>query len=165
MPKLYSKWLLSYFELSFSCFLSFVSLFFFLVFFKFPQEKNYNAVALGSSRLVPVFGTVLEVLYEFKRTNPYGGEPEDFVLPNVEQEKPLGAITIKRDFGWIIDAIGIDKDTRAKWRVLFHSIRHSFVTRVRETGLLDFVVSALSGHKTTRMVELSNPNEMHKSRK
>jgi integrase len=32
-------------------------------------------------------------------------------------------------------------------------MRHSFVTRAREAGLSDFVVSTLSGHKTSRMVE------------
>jgi integrase len=53
-----------------------------------------------------------------------------------------------------MDAIGmIHKDARKNRKLSFHSMRHSFVTRAREAGLSDFVVSALSGHKTTRMVE------------
>ena len=119
----------------------------------YTDDDGMKEPKAGSFRLVPFFGTALEILNELKRTNPYGGAPEDFVLPNVEQEKPLAAITIKRGFERIMDAIGIDKGTRAKRRLSFHSMRHSFITRAREAGLPDFVVSALSGHKTTRMVE------------
>ena len=107
----------------------------------------------GSFRFVPIFGTILAILQELKQTNPYGGEQEDFVLPNVAKDKPLAAITIKRGFERIMDAIGINSTTRATRKLSFHSMRHSFVTRAREAGLSDFIVSALSGHKTTRMVE------------
>jgi integrase len=119
----------------------------------YTDDDGMKEPKAGSSRLVPIFGILLELLNELKQTNPYGGEPEDFVLPNVERGKPLAAITIKRGFERIMDAIGIDKDARVKRNLSFHSMRHSFVTRAREAGLSDFVVSALSGHKTTRMVE------------
>jgi integrase len=52
-----------------------------------------------------------------------------------------------------MDAIEIGKTARDTRNLSFHSMRHSFVTRAREAGLPDFVVSALSGHKTSRMVE------------
>jgi integrase len=119
----------------------------------YTDDDGMREPKAGSSRIVPVFGTVLEILNELKRTNPYGGEQEDFVIPNVERDKPLAAITIKRGFERIMDAIGIDRTTRAKRKLSFHSMRHSFVTKAREAGLSDFVVSALSGHKTTRMME------------
>jgi integrase len=119
----------------------------------FTDDDGLREPKAGSSRLVPVFGTILNALTELKRTNPYGGEPDDFVLPNVDREKPLAAITIKRGFERIMDAIGIDKDAREKRVLSFHSMRHSFVTRAREAGLSDFIVSTLSGHKTARMVD------------
>jgi integrase len=119
----------------------------------FTDDDGMKEPKAGSSRLVPIFGTALEMLNELKRTNPYGGEPEDFVLPNVERDKPLAAITIKRGFERIMDTIGIDKTSRAKRKLSFHSMRHSFITKAREAGLSDFVVSALSGHKTVRMME------------
>jgi len=118
----------------------------------YTDDDGMREPKAGSSRIVPVFGMVLEILNELKRTNPYGGEPDDFVLPNVARDKPLAAITIKRGFERIMDAIGIDGTTRAARKLSFHSMRHSLVTRAREAGLSDFVVSALSGHKTTRMV-------------
>ena len=118
----------------------------------FTDDDGMKEPKAGSSRLVPIFGTVLEILKELKRTNPYGGEDVDFVLPNVERDKPLASIIIKRGFERIMDAIGIGKDARAKRKLSFHSMRHSFVTRAREAGLPDFVVSALSGHKTVSMV-------------
>jgi len=118
----------------------------------FTDDDGMKEPKAGSSRLVPIFGTVLELLNELKRTNPYGGEPEDFVLPNVERGKPLAAITIKRGFERIMNTIGIDRAARANRNLSFHSMRHSFVTRAREAGLSDFVVSALSGHRTAQMV-------------
>ena len=119
----------------------------------YTDDDGLKEPKAGSFRYVPLFGTILDILTELKRTNPYGGEPDDFVLPNVEREKPLAAITIKRGFERIMDAIGIDKAVREKRNLSFHSMRHSFVTRAREAGLSDFVVSTLSGHKTTRMME------------
>jgi integrase len=119
----------------------------------YTDDDGTKEPKAGSSRHVPIFGAALEILNELKRTNPYGGEPEDFVLPNVEREKPLAAITIKRGFEKIMDAIGVDRAARAERKLSFHSMRHTFVTRAREAGLSDFVVSALSGHKTARMVD------------
>jgi integrase len=119
----------------------------------FTDDDGLKEPKAGSFRLIPIFGTVLDLLAELKRTNPYGGEPEDFVLPNVERGKPLAAITIKRGFERIMDAIGVDKGAREKRNLSFHSMRHSFVTMAREAGLPDFVVSALSGHRTAQMVE------------
>jgi integrase len=119
----------------------------------YTDDDGMKEPKAGSSRLVPIFGTVLEILNELKRTNPYGSEPNDFVLPNVTRDKPLAAITIKRGFEKIMDAIGIGSAARAERKLSFHSMRHSFVTRAREAGLSDFVVSALSGHRTTRMVD------------
>jgi integrase len=52
-----------------------------------------------------------------------------------------------------MNAIGVDKNAREKRNLSFNSMRHSFVTRAREAGLSDFVVSALSGHRTSQMVE------------
>jgi integrase len=120
----------------------------------FTDDDGMKEPKAGSSRLVPIFGKILEILNELKQTNPYGGEDDDFVLPNVLRKKPLASITIKRGFERIMDAIGIDRTARAKRKLSFHSMRHSFVTRAREAGLSDFVVSALSGHKTTQMVNL-----------
>jgi integrase len=119
----------------------------------FTDDDGMKEPKAGSSRFVPIFGTALEILNELKRTNPYGGDADDFVLPNVARDKPLAAITIKRGFERIMDAIQIDRTARATRKLSFHSMRHSFVTRAREAGLSDFVVSALSGHKTTQMVD------------
>jgi integrase len=119
----------------------------------FTDDDGLVQPKAGSYRSVPIFGTVLTILNELKRTNPYGAESDDFVLSNVERDTPIAAITIKRGFERIMDAIKIDKAARDSRNLSFHSMRHSFVTRAREAGLSDFVVSTLSGHKTTRMVE------------
>ena len=116
----------------------------------FTDDDGMQEPKAGSSRLVPIFGTALEILDELKRANPYGGAPEDFVLPNVEQGKPLEAISIKKGFELIMDTIGIDKAARTERRFSFHSMRHSFVTRTREAGLSDFIVSALSCDRLRR---------------
>jgi len=119
----------------------------------FTDDDGAVEPKAGSSRIVPIFGTILTILQELKRTNPYGGEPEDFVLPNTDRDKPLAGITIKRGFEKIMDSLKIDRNVRKSRNLSFHSMRHSFITRAREVGLSDFVVSALSGHKTIRMME------------
>ena len=119
----------------------------------YTDDDGLKEPKAGSFRLIPIFGKVLDVLIELKRTNPYGGEQYDYVLPNVEREKPLAAITIKRGFEKILDKIDIDKNVRVKRKLSFHSMRHSFVTRAREAGLSDFVVRTISGHKSSRMTE------------
>ena len=119
----------------------------------FTDDDGFKEPKARSFRSVLILGTALEILNELKRTNPYGGEPEDFVLPNVERVKPIAAITIKRGFEKIMDAIGIDKTVRADRKLSFHSMRHSFITRARDAGISDFIISTFSGHKTIRMVE------------
>ena len=119
----------------------------------YTDDDGLKEPKAGSFRYVPVFGTILDILTELKRTYMHGDESEAFVLPNVDEKIPIGVITIKRGFERIIDAIEIDKAAREKRNLSFHSMRHSFVTRAREAGLSDFVVSTLSGHKTTRMIE------------
>jgi integrase len=119
----------------------------------FTDDDGLVQPKAGSYRSVPIFGTILTILNKLRQTNPYGAEPNDFVLPNVERSKPAAAITIKRGFERIMDAIKIDKTARTSRNLSFHSMRHSFVTRAREAGLSDFVVSALSGHRTTQMME------------
>jgi integrase len=119
----------------------------------FTDDDGLVQPKAGSFRIVPVFGVIREILTELKQTNPYGAEPDDFVLPNVERDKPVAAITIKRGFERIMDTIKIGKTDRTRRNLSFHSMRHSFVTRAREAGLSDFIVSALSGHRTTKMME------------
>jgi integrase len=119
----------------------------------YVDDDGIKQPKAGSARHIPFFGSAEGILTELRQANPYGAEPGDFVLPNVERNKPLAAITIKRGFERIMDAIGIDKDSRKTRKLSFHSMRHSFVTRAREAGIPDFVVAALSGHKTTQMVE------------
>jgi integrase len=119
----------------------------------FTDDDGLVQPKAGSFRIVPIFGIIREILTELKQTNPYGAEPDDFVLPNVERDKPVAAITIKRGFERIMDTIKIGKTARAQRNLSFHSMRHSFVTRAREAGLSDFIVSALSGHRTPQMME------------
>jgi integrase len=118
----------------------------------FTDDDGMKEPKAGSSRIVPTFGHMSEILHVLYDTNPYGHGPDDFVLPNVERDTPLASVTIKRGFERIMDKIGIDKGQREQRKLSFHSMRHSFITRAMEVGLSEFVVSKLSGHKTTAMV-------------
>jgi integrase len=53
----------------------------------------------------------------------------------------------------VLEAIGIDAEARKMRHLTPHSGRHSFVSLSRTTGLSDFAVMALSGHKSMDMLK------------
>jgi integrase len=79
--------------------------------------------------------------------------PDDLVLANAYRlGAPMSATAIDRAFKSILKAISIDAKVRKKRHLTPHSMRHSFVSLSRTTGLSDFAVMALSGHKTSNML-------------
>ena len=119
----------------------------------YTDEDGLKEPKAGSYRTVPFWGKTEEILIDLSHTNPYGGNPEDFVLPNTEQDKPIAAVTLKRGFEGIMDAIGINAADRKNRRLSFHGMRHTYVTTLREAGIPAFIASRLSGHRTVSMFE------------
>ena len=77
---------------------------------------------------------------------------EDLVLFNVDRGVPMAEVTIRRGFGEILAAIGITAEGREDRHLVFHGLRHFYVSLAR-TALPDFAVRRLSGHTSQSMLE------------
>jgi integrase len=52
-----------------------------------------------------------------------------------------------------LSLIGIDEEQRKERNIVYHSLRHSFVTACRIAGLSDFETMSLSRHKDVKMLQ------------
>jgi integrase len=52
-----------------------------------------------------------------------------------------------------MNAIGISEPERKKRNIVFHSLRHSFNTIMRNQGIPDFIIQAYMGHSSPVMTD------------
>ena len=113
-------------------------------------KEGIKAPKCGSSRTIPAPEPVLEAIRECRKLYPAGR----FVIPNfASPDQPCNVITIGRAFYRILDTIGIDADERKRRNLVFHGLRHTYVSLSQNAGLPDFIVARLSGHKGLAMVQ------------
>ena len=68
-------------------------------------------------------------------------DPEDFVFYTPIRELPyFDNSSVNRALYDRMKAIGISDDERTDRNIVFHSPRHSFNTRLRNKGILDFLI-------------------------
>jgi integrase len=53
----------------------------------------------------------------------------------------------------MLKRIGVDETMQTERNIVFHGLRHSFVSLSRAAGVPDFLVQRLAGHKTAKMME------------
>ena len=83
------------------------------------------------------------------------------VFSRAKDEKPRCYSHFRKVFARVMDAIGIDKEEREARNLSFHSLRHSFVSLGRLSGLNDFEMQGLSRHKSQRVMErYSHPEQV-----
>jgi integrase len=108
----------------------------------------------GSERKVPLHPALLTALAAVKNMSEFTSS-SDFVMFNLqEKDSPCSVAGIRSGFKRMLLKIGIDEDARKLRNLTFHSLRHTFVTIARLSGLPDITVQALAGHKTSQMMEL-----------
>jgi integrase len=113
-------------------------------------KEGVKAPKCGSSRIIPAPELVLKAIWECRKLYPAG----HFVIPNfASPDKPCNVITVGRAFYRILDTIGIDADERKRRNLVFHGLRHTFVSLSQNAGIPDFIVARLSGHKGLAMVQ------------
>ena len=105
----------------------------------------------GSSRDVPLPGPVAEALDLCKRTTPY---VPTYVLHNDKRtDLPCSKKMLQDGLARVLRRIGVDDEAQIQRNLCFHGLRHSFVSLSRASGLPDFVVQRLAGHKSASMME------------
>ena len=80
------------------------------------------------------------------RHSPLTG-PSDFVM-GIHPYRPLSRESVWEFFRAEMDAIGITEAVRKELNIVFHGLRHSFVTAGRMAGLSNFEIQMLGRHKS-----------------
>ncbi len=78
----------------------------------------------------------------------------DYVLFSLyARNEPCSIDLLRSGFNRMMRNIGIKPDERKKRNLSYHSMRHTFVTLARVSGLPDITAQALAGHKSSQMME------------
>jgi integrase len=105
----------------------------------------------GSSRTVPLPSILVGLLQECLQERPAS---KYILFNNTDDEVPISSNPLARGFQDALKRIGISDDERQKRNLVFHGLRHAYVSIVRASGFPDFIVMRLAGHKSTEMMEL-----------
>jgi integrase len=115
------------------------------------EKEGIKGCKKGSTGYVPMPRIVAELINRVHILSPLTG-PKDFVMG----QKPYRPIS--REFLWEalkseIAAIGITEEERKRRNIVFHSLRHNFVTACRVAGFTEFETMALARHRDRKMME------------
>jgi integrase len=113
-------------------------------------EKN-KGCKCGSEGYVPMPRVVAELLNQVHTIAPLTGQ-NDFVM-SMRPYHPISREYLREALCHELLKIGIDEEQRIARNIVYHSLRHSFVTACRIAGLSDFETMVLSRHHDVRMLE------------
>lgn len=105
----------------------------------------------GSFRDVPLPAVVLDALELCRAIAPDGVRYVLFSEGN--KERPIEKRTIEHGFRALLVKIGIDTDAQKARNLVYHGLRHTAVSMMRASGLPDFAVMRLAGHRSAGMME------------
>jgi integrase len=87
------------------------------------------------------------------KESPYT-DPEDFIFYTPVRELPyFDNSSVNRALYARLKTIGITDEERTDRNIVFHSLRHSFNTRLRNKGIPDFLIQAYMGHSSPVMTD------------
>ncbi|MAG14035.1 MAG: hypothetical protein CMN78_05515 [Spirochaetales bacterium] len=121
----------------------------------FEIEKEPKHGSVGD---VPVPDILLDEMENLVVNSPYG--KAGYVLYSIKPEKPYGYKAISRQFRAMLRKIGIDDEAQRGRNLSFHSLRHTFVSLARLSGVPDFVVRGFARHKSAAMTENYSHHEI-----
>ena len=107
----------------------------------------------GTGRDVPIASAVSEALKAVRDSSPYRDFDDYVVFSDGKRHVPVGETFIQYRLEAMLQAIGIPNEVRKSRNITFHSLRHSFVTLGRLSGINDMVIQALAGHKSAAMMQ------------
>lgn len=83
----------------------------------------------------------------------------EWVMPSLEKRYRANPSGISQDYTWLLKQAGIQtssercKGRKAQVLKSFHSLRHTFVSRLAESGASPLIIQSMSGHSTYSMTE------------
>jgi len=109
------------------------------------KEKIIGPPKWGKERVVPMMDILKTELFQFKETVRCGKDDDCIVAWDD------GSWVSPRSIGWWMDAaigaVGIDKKERC---LTPHSLRHTFITFLEQSGLRELSIQAIAGHTDAR---------------
>jgi integrase len=116
-------------------------------------EGLKNPKTRKSKRRLKVSTQLTSELKKWMRKSPFK-DPEDFVFYTPVRELPyIDNTSVNRALYNQMNAIGISEPERKKRNIVFHSLRHSFNTIMRNQGIPDFIIQAYMGHSSPVMTD------------
>jgi integrase len=121
------------------------------------EKEGLKKCKMGSEGYVPMIGIVADLVNRARGVAPLTG-PDDFVMA----QKPYHPVS--REFLWEslraeLAVIGITEEEGKRRNIVYHSLRHSFVTACRIAGLNDFTVMSLARHHDPKMLSRYSHSE------
>ncbi|MCL2277176.1 MAG: tyrosine-type recombinase/integrase [Treponema sp.] len=115
------------------------------------EKEGLKTCKCGSEGYVPMPNVVAELLNRLRDIAPCTGQ-NDFVM-SIKPYHPICREYLSESFRKELLGIGIDEALRKERNIVYHSLRHSFVTACRIAGLTDFETMTLSRHKDVKMLQ------------
>jgi len=113
-------------------------------------REGSKAPKCGSARKVPLPVVVWNAL-ELVRATQH--EDTLYVIGDFAGKKPIDKKMLEVGFYAMLYKIGVDEDERKERNLVFHGLRHSFVTNSRAEGMKDIVIQAIAGHRSATMMD------------
>jgi integrase len=121
-------------------------------FVRFDGDKSPKKDSTGILPLAPEIEAILGDLQTLSTKLGYT-KPGDFVLPGTSREEAVSDITLRRGWERALEAIGIDEAQRKQRNLVMHGARHSYTTRLLDSGeLTPAEVAKLTRHKDLSML-------------
>ena len=115
------------------------------------EGEGLKGCKLGSEGYVPMPRVVAGLINHVYTIAPLTG-PNDFVMSQ-QPYRPICREALWTALRNELSLIGITEEQRKARNIVYHSLRHSFVTACRIAGLSDFETMTLSRHKDIKMLE------------
>ena len=115
------------------------------------EREGLKKCKCGSEGYVPMPRVVADLVNQVHAIAPLTGV-DDFVM-SVKPHHPICREFLSSALRFELSQIGITEQQRKERNIVYHSLRHSFVTACRIAGLTDFETMTLSRHKDAKMLQ------------
>jgi integrase len=115
------------------------------------EKEGIKGCKLGSEGYVPMPRVVAELVNRVHGLSPLTG-PEDFVMGR-KPYRPVSREFLQAALRCELFMLRIPEKQRRERNIVYHSLRHSFVTACRLADIHDFAVMAMARHKDKKMLE------------
>lgn len=117
----------------------------------FSKHDGLKGTKSNKPRIVPIPLWLAHELLEWAQTNPHGN---GFIFySDTEPEQPIFATTLTKWFNRELERIGISEQERKERHIVFHSLRHYYITQLRNKGVPEELIRLVTGHADRKMTD------------